>query len=470
MGEESTGLISRTGLWSAAACQHVMPNAIRKQYAPEGEGHFAHHAAHHPGMGHYMPVHMPHHYPPMGMHHPMHHPMHPMHHHMSGSQLPPGHHDPYAHLVGGGRIGAHPHAPFEKSHGLLSTAEQMETLIKMVLNAIIVQSEDEVFVPYGIAKKDAAGKVGGSSGAAQGGEGGSASHGGDAGAAEQGGNANAEPAHGANVAAGQGGDADAANPAAATSLSSGKDEGAKGKSGGKNDEVTDDLIGILRACLKKAEEEPELNLKKHVNKILKAPPFHMASGPVYFYTHNTPKNELERADRTFMVRGWAYRDPLTDERVLLEGLRRIPAIYRVDQDENAHCKAGMHALDAATQAVTALPHKKAMRSRRIKGSRGFKPLSPDEVDKECEAGSESWSWKRVDNGRLEWCDRKERRWFKCSQCKFMRENRAAVKQHFEASCLEVSFSRLFPGGVGLVQMLCVCARCCVCVRAAGAHV
>ena len=45
------------------------------------------------------------------------------------------------------------------SSGFLSRNEQIETLIKMVLNAIIVQSEDEVFVPYGVAKKDGAAKV-----------------------------------------------------------------------------------------------------------------------------------------------------------------------------------------------------------------------------------------------------------------------------------------------------------------------
>ena len=58
--------------------------------------------------------------------------------------------------------------------------------------------------------------------------------------------------------------------------------------------------------------------------------------------------------------GWAYRDALTEEWVLREGLCLKPGMYRVHSHDCAHSKADIGALDAATQAVGALPHKKAM--------------------------------------------------------------------------------------------------------------
>ena len=327
----------------------------------------------------------------------------------------------------------------------VNSTEQMDTLIKMVLNAIIKQDEDEVLVPYGVAKKAAACK--------------GASHAPEDGAAgsdgrqelhrSEGGHAAAQSALiGAGVGGppcdGDGGAGSGTNGAMdgeAGGLpgadmgdggTDGKDEGEGGRDG-ESKTPSPDLIGILRSCLKKADEQPEAVLKKHVNKILRMAPFHMSSGPVYYYTPETPRNELERADRTQIVRGWMYRDPLSEEHVLRDGFARIPAMFRVHQDDPTHCKAALDALDAATQAVRALPHKKAMRGRRIKGSRGFKPLSLEEEEKDFVPGSETWSWKFFDDGRLQWCDRKERRWFKCSQCRFMKENRALVKRHFDIS-------------------------------------
>ena len=82
-------------------------------------------------------------------------------------------------------------------------------------------------------------------------------------------------------------------------------------------------------------------------------------------------------------------------------------------------------------------HTGKKRSRRVKDSRGFQALLPQELDKEYEPWSDRWPWKRFGNGRLEWCDRNERRWFNCSQCRFMREHRDAVTLHLEASCLQV---------------------------------
>ena len=401
------------------------------------------------------------------------------------------------------------------SSGFLSRNEQIETLIKMVLNAIIVQSEDEVFVPYGVAKKDGAAKVASSAvkDEEHGGEPGpGADGGGDDGGRDDDGEVAAE-VHGAQGApsvhdgahamgdgcgdrvhgcagaegyGGEGGEAGVGSELAHNLLDGGaemlpgeevgaggelekeeaeskaeiplgtdlipidtcgppgkeEEEERKEKEGaGASEDLTPNLMGILRACVKTAGEHNDISLKKHVNKILKAAPFHCSTGPLYYYTPDTPRNELERAERTPMVRGWAYRDPLTEEGVLREGLRRIPAMYRVHEDDQAHCKAGIDALDMATQAVRPLPHKKALRGRRMKGSRGFKSLPADELDKDYEPGSEAWTWKRFDDGKLHWCDRKEkgdpshlRRWFKCSQCRFMRENRALVRKHFQASC------------------------------------
>ena len=297
----------------------------------------------------------------------------------------------------------------------LNQAEQIETLIKMVLNAIIRQDDDEVMVPYGITKKAPAGKA-------------------------------PPPASDSRPSpedSGQGGPAPGAMDLPAdgapggdlgTVGAEGKDDAEGGVSeGGNPKDLAPGITTILRACLKKAEEQPFAVLKKHVNKILRAPPFFMFTGPIYYYTPETPRNELERTERTPVVRGWVYRDPLSEERVLMEGLCRIPPVYRLHQDNSLHCKAALDALDAATQVVRAVPHKKALRSRRMKGSRGFKALGPDEADKEFEPGSESWSWKSTDNGRLQWCDRKERRWFKCPQCRFMKENRSLVKKHLETS-------------------------------------
>jgi len=378
--------------------------------------------------------------------------------------------DPYAHLGGASMMPAMaPVAVIGKSSGFLSLNEEIETLIKMVLNAIIVQSEDEVFVPFGIAKKDGAGK-GAASAVSEEGEGGENGHGEGGGevAEEHGAQGTSDPhdgtqslggkcAHsghgcaGAEGHKGEGAEEGAASDHALDVLdggavnSPGSDmgtcgqmgKGRKGKeNGGAAAELTPDLFGILRACLKKIADQTEASLKKHVNKILKAAPFHMTMGPLYYYTPDTPRNELERAERTPVVRGWAFRDPLTEERVLREGLCRIPAMYRVHQDDNAHCKVAIDVLDMATQIVRPLPHKKAMRGRRMKGSRGFKSLPAKEADRDYEPGSEAWAWKRFGDGQLQWCDRKERRWFKCSQCRFMRESRAQVKSHFEASCQE----------------------------------
>ena len=378
--------------------------------------------------------------------------------------------DSYAHLGGVSMMPAKaPVAVIGISNGFPSVNEEIETLIKMVLNAIIVQSEDEVFVPFGIAKKDGAAK-GAASAVSEEGEGGENGHvacGGEApeehGAqgtpdihdgAQSLGDECAHSGHGCAGAEGHGGEGSEEGAASDNTLDA-RDGGAvnspdsdmgtrgqmgKGRKGKENGgvaaELTPDLFGILRACLKKIADQTEASLKKHVNKVLKAAPFHMAVGPLYYYTPDTPRNELERAERTPVVRGWAFRDALTEERVLREGLCRIPAIYRVHQDDNAHCKAAMDALDMATQIVRPLPHKKAMRGRRMKGSRGFKSLPAKEADRDYEPGSETWAWKRFGDGRLQWCDRKERRWFKCSQCRFMRENRAQVKAHFEASCQE----------------------------------
>jgi len=84
--------------------------------------------------------------------------------------------DSYAHLGGVSMMPAKaPVAVIGISNGFPSVNEEIETLIKMVLNAIIVQSEDEVFVPFGIAKKDGAAK-GAASAVSEEGEGGENGH------------------------------------------------------------------------------------------------------------------------------------------------------------------------------------------------------------------------------------------------------------------------------------------------------
>ena len=248
-----------------------MPNASKKRGVPEVEGHTP--------AAHSFPQYA------AGVH-----PTHNHHHSLTGhasalQMLPYGHHqNAYAHVVG-----THQHAMAavqmmnidQMAIASLSPAQQLEALVKMVLNAIVVQNDDEVIVPYGITKKNAGGKV-------------------------------AEPEAARYLEAfGEGGEGiDAANRYGAFDVGAGNDMMATGPVG--NDEVAKvkdgpdesrDLIGILRACLKKAGEESDGSLKKHVNKILKAPPFNMSSGPIYFYTPETPRNELEHANRTPVVRG-----------------------------------------------------------------------------------------------------------------------------------------------------------------------